>query len=144
MGRPKRNILATADETSTPPATLSPSELICRVYKATGNNLFNVSTESGQTILVELPAQFRSTFWIKRGGYVLVNTEAFDERDNKLDGEIVNVVREEREWRKKSYWPKGFGKRGENYGESEDDDEDEDSRVGKMPPSESECEDEEE
>jgi probable RNA-binding protein EIF1AD len=133
MGRPKRNILATADETSTPPATLSPGEHICQVHKATGNNLFTVTTEKGQNLLVELPAQFRSTFWIKRGGYVLVNTDAFEERENKLDGEIVNVVREEREWRKKSFWPKGFGKRGENYGGS--DDEEEESTVGKMPPS---------
>ncbi|KAF2428919.1 nucleic acid-binding protein [Tothia fuscella] len=136
MGRPKRDILATADETSTPPNTLSQDELICKVHKAAGNNLFNVSNVKGQILLVELPAHFRSTFWIKRGGYVLVNMAAFEERDNKLDGEITNVVRDEKEWRKMSYWPGGFKKKGD-YGESDDDEGEEESVVGKMPPSDS-------
>jgi probable RNA-binding protein EIF1AD len=140
MGRPKRNIQATADETSSPPHSLSPDELICRVHKATGNNLFTVSSVAGKTLLVELPAQFRSTFWIKRGGYVLVNTAAFEERDNKLDGEIITVVREEREWRKQKYWPAEFTKKA-SYEES--DDEEEESVVGKMPPSSDSDEDEE-
>jgi probable RNA-binding protein EIF1AD len=133
MGRPKRNIQATADETSTPPSSLSPDELICRVDKATGNNLFSVISAPGKTLLVELPAQFRSTFWIKRGGYVLVNTAAFEERDNKLDGEVMTVVREERAWRKQKYWPAEFTKK-TSYEDSDDEEEDE-SVVGKMPPS---------
>ena len=54
--------------------------------------------------MVELPARFRSTIWIKRRGYVLVDTAAFENRENKLGGEIVNVVREERKWRKMDYW----------------------------------------
>jgi probable RNA-binding protein EIF1AD len=35
---------------------------------------------------------------------VLVDTLGDDARENKLGGEIVNVVREEKEWRKASYW----------------------------------------
>ena len=104
MGRPKRDILATAQETSTPPASLSPNQSIARVVKAAGNNLYTVETASGETMLVELPSRFRSTIWIRRGGYVLVDTTAFTERDNKLDGEIANVVRDERRWRKEPYW----------------------------------------
>lgn len=104
MGRPKRNVLATAQETSTPPATLSDSQSIARVLKAEGNNLYSVDLPSGKSILVELPSRFRSTIWIKRGGFVVVDTEAFDGRENKLDGEIVNVVRDEKEWRKEGYW----------------------------------------
>jgi len=104
MGRPKRNVLATAEETLTPPASLSEGQSIARVVKAEGKNLYSVDLPSGKSILVELPSRFRSTIWLKRGGYVLVDTKAFDGRENKLEGEIVNVVRDEKQWRKETYW----------------------------------------
>ena len=104
MGRPKRNLLATAEETLTPPDALSEGQSIARVTKAAGNNLYNADLPSGRPILVELPSRFRSTIWIKRGSYVVVDTKALADRDNKLDGEIFNVVRDEREWKKQSYW----------------------------------------
>lgn len=104
MVRPKRNILATAEETLCPPDQLSASEAIARVAKAAGNNLYHVSTMTGESLLVELPARFRSTIWIKRGGYVLIDTEAGKNRENKIDGEIANVVRDEKSWRKMKYW----------------------------------------
>jgi probable RNA-binding protein EIF1AD len=104
MGRPKRNLLATAEETLTPPDALPEGQSIARVTKAAGNNLYNADFPSGKPILVELPSRFRSTIWIKRGSYVVVDTKALADRDNKLDGEIINVVRDEREWRKQSYW----------------------------------------
>ncbi|KAF2838738.1 nucleic acid-binding protein [Patellaria atrata CBS 101060] len=104
MGRSKRNLLATADETCSPPDQLSEHETIARVVKATGNNLYSVELPSGDSALVELPSRFRSQIWIKRGGYVLVDTAALADRENKLDGEIVNVVREEKDWRKMAYW----------------------------------------
>lgn len=132
MGRPKREVLATFDETLNPPAALSEHHMICQVVKAAGNNLFNVQTAASEKLLVELPAQFRSKFWIKRGGYVLIDTAAFEERDNKLDGEIVNLVGDERVWRKMKYWPKKFEKKN-MYEDS--DEEDDESNVGRMPPS---------
>ena len=104
MGRPKRNLLATAEETLTPPDALSEGQSIARVTKAAGNNLYNADLPSGRPILVELPSRFRSTIWIKRGSYVVVDTKALADRGNKLDGEIINVVRDEREWKKQSYW----------------------------------------
>ena len=105
MGRPKRNLLATAEETSTPPAILGEGQAIARVKKAEGNNLYSVELPSGkESLLVELPSRFRSQIWIKRGGYVVVDTSTFAERDNKLDGEIINVVRDEKHWRKQAYW----------------------------------------
>jgi probable RNA-binding protein EIF1AD len=136
MGRSKsrKEVLAIFDETLNPPATLPDKHRICRVVKAAGNNLFNVQDAAAHSLLVELPAQFRSKFWIKRGGYVLVNLAAFTERENKLDGEIVNLVGEERLWRKQEYWPKEFEKRNV-YEDSDEDDDDENSNVGKMPPS---------
>lgn len=136
MGRPKRNLLATAEETLTPPDALSEGQSIARVIKAAGNNLYNAELPSAKAIMVEMPARFRSTIWIKRGSYVVVDTKALAERENKLDGEIVNVVRDEREWRKQSYWPAEFLKK-TTYPEDSDEEE---STMGKMPPQESDDE----
>ncbi|KAF2493811.1 nucleic acid-binding protein [Lophium mytilinum] len=137
MGRPKRNLLATAEETLTPPDTLTEGESIARIVKAAGNNLYNAELPSSQAILVELPARFRSTIWIKRGSFVLVDTTALADRENKLDGEIINVVRDERAWRKQKYWPAEFAKKS-SYLEGSDEDE---STVGKLPPEVSDEED---
>ena len=112
MGRPKRNLLATAAEASTPPDKLQEGQHIARVEKAAGNNLYAVtlpSTEQEQQeqqgqLLVELPTRFRSALWIKRGGYVIIDTTALADRSNKLNGEIVTVIMDEKEWRKQSYW----------------------------------------
>ena len=104
MPRPKRQLLATAEETSNPPATLEPEQAIACIKKGEGKNLYTVELPNGTSLLVELPSRFRSTIWIKRGGFVLINTSAFDDRENKLDGEILNVVRDEKLWRKRPYW----------------------------------------
>jgi probable RNA-binding protein EIF1AD len=129
MGRPKRHLHAAAQESVTPPSSLGADQFIARVLKAEGNNLYHCQipsdlpkpdpspetdcTDSAEvrdtkptTVLVELAARFRNTIWIKRGGYVLVELTPDDERPagSKVDGEIVNVVRDEREWRKMEYW----------------------------------------
>jgi probable RNA-binding protein EIF1AD len=121
MPRPKRDLLAIADETVTPPDTLSSSQFVAAVKKAAGNNLYNVELPSGKTILAELPARFRSTIWIKRGTFVLLDTSNLADRDNKLGGEIVNVVRDEKVWRKKGYWPVEFAKKRSTYDDDSDD-----------------------
>ena len=104
MGRPKRNNQATAEETSTPPAALRETQAIARVIKAEGNSLYSCSLPDQKTVLVELPSRFRNTIWIKRGGYVLIDTKEADVRQNKIDGEVINVIRDEHLWRKESYW----------------------------------------
>lgn len=105
MGRSKRAFLATAEETSSPPSSLPSGHVIAQVIKAEGTYLYSVQIPSlTETRLVELPSRFRSQIWIKRGGYVVVDMSAFDDRENKLAGEIVNIVRNEREWRKHPYW----------------------------------------
>jgi probable RNA-binding protein EIF1AD len=104
MARPKRNLLATIDSTVTPPDTLAPAHQIARITTAAGNNLYNAELPDGKPVLAELEAKFRSTVWIKRGSYVVVDLSAMADRENKLDGEIVNVVRDEKAWRKMSYW----------------------------------------
>lgn len=104
MARPKRNVFAAAEETSTPPSALTDTQSIARVIKAEGNSLYSCSLPDKKTVLVELPPRFRNTIWIKRGGYVIIDTKEADARDNKLDGDIVNVVRDEHLWRKEAYW----------------------------------------
>lgn len=104
MGRPKRNVVAAAEETSTPPSALTDTQSIAKVIKAEGNSLYSCSLPDKRTVLVELLPRFRNTIWIKRGGYVLIDTKEAGARDNKLHGEIVNVVRDEHLWRKESYW----------------------------------------
>lgn len=104
MGKPKRNIISAAEETSTPPAALTATQTIAKVIKAEGNSLYSCILPSQKTALAELEARFRNTIWIKRGGYVLIDSKDAEVRQNKIDGEIINVVRDERSWRKQSYW----------------------------------------
>jgi probable RNA-binding protein EIF1AD len=104
MARPKRNVLATIDSTITPPDALSPNHVIARITRAEGKNIYAAELPGGKSVLAELEPRFRSTVWIKRGSYVVVDTSALADRENKLDGEIVNVVRDEKAWRKMSYW----------------------------------------
>ncbi|KAL9118198.1 MAG: hypothetical protein Q9187_005261 [Circinaria calcarea] len=136
MARPKRQLLATAEETSNPPSTLEPNQAIVRVVKGEGNNLYIVELPNTKTLLVELPPRFRSTIWIKRGGFLLIDTTAFEDRENKLDGEVINVIREEKQWRKQAYWPPEFVKKSTYPKDSGD----EASTAGKMPPADSDSE----
>ena len=134
MPKPRRNVENVAEETRNPPPTISSQQTIARVLKAAGNNLYSVQLPSQNTVLVELHSRFRSTIWIKRNGYVLVDTGTLAERENKLEGEIVNIVGNEKTWRKMPYWPKEFVKTSVLGTESDE----EESNVGKMPPSEDE------
>lgn len=104
MGPPRRKLLATAEETLSPPSVLPEGHVIAKVIRATGNNVYSAELPSKESILVELPARFRSTIWMKRGSFVVVDTNALEERDNKLSGQIVNIVRDEKAWRKASFW----------------------------------------
>lgn len=135
MGPPRRRLQETVEETLTPPDDLPTTQKIARIIGAKGKNLYQVQTATSQILLVELEAKFRSTIWMKRGGYVLIDTSTLAERGNKIDGEIVNVVRDEKVWRKASFWPAEFTKKSASL----DSDEDE-SNAGKMPPSEDEDE----
>lgn len=107
MGRPKRNILAAATESTTPPDELTEHQFVARVGKPEGNNTYTCILPNTKTSLVELAQRFRNTIWIKRGGFVVVDLTPSEERsktNNKVAGEIINVVRDEKEWRKMPYW----------------------------------------
>jgi probable RNA-binding protein EIF1AD len=135
MGPPRRKLQATVEDTLTPPESIPASQCLAQIVGAKGKNLYQVRTAAPQVLLVELEAKFRSTIWLKRGGYVLIDTSTLADRDNKIDGEIVNVVRDEKAWRKASFWPQAFARKSASL----DSDEDE-STVGKMPPSDDEDE----
>ncbi|KAJ4387126.1 hypothetical protein N0V93_007715 [Gnomoniopsis smithogilvyi] len=113
MGKPRRNIVAAAEESATPPDELTADQVIARVTKAEGNSLYTCTLPNTKTVLVELAERFRNTIWIKRGGFVLIDRTPSEERtkaNSKVDGEIINVVRDEKGWRKMPYWPKEFPK----------------------------------
>ncbi|PNS18343.1 hypothetical protein CAC42_6160 [Sphaceloma murrayae] len=137
MPKPRRNVHAVAEETLTPPDALEPAQHICRVKTAAGNNLYHVELPDSEPLLVELAQRFRSTIWVKRGTYVLVDTSTLADRENKIAGEIINIVREEKRWMKMPYWPADFKATRRGYEEDSDDDE---STVGKLPPSDSDDE----
>lgn len=106
MGRPKRSVLAAATESTTPPDELTEHQFVARVGKPEGNNTYTCILPNTKTTLVELAQRFRNTIWIKRGGFVVVDLTPSEERktNNKVEGEIINVVRDEKEWRKMPYW----------------------------------------
>ena len=111
MGKPKRTLHALSTLTTSPPSTLPPTYTIAQLVKAAGNNLYLVHLPTQlpphPPVLVEMAPQFRSQIWLRRGGYVVVDTAAFGEgegKEMKIKGVIVNIVREEKGWRKMSYW----------------------------------------
>ena len=106
MGRPKRSVQAAAEDTLNPPDELTPAQSIARVVKAEGNNLYTCELPSKKTVVLELEPKFRNTVWLKRGGYVLIDVGSAEERKSgsRVVGEIINVVRDEKLWRKQPYW----------------------------------------
>lgn len=108
MGRPKRDILATVVESATPPDELTPSQSLARVVKAEGNSMYTCELPNKKAGLFELQSRFQNTVWIKRGGYVLIDvapaTGEGRASNSRVAGEITNVVRDERQWRKQPYW----------------------------------------
>ncbi|KAK2608647.1 hypothetical protein QQS21_002758 [Conoideocrella luteorostrata] len=155
MGKPKRNVLAAAEETLNPPDSLEVNQSLVRVVKPEGNNLYTCELPNQKPVVLELAQRFRNTIWIKRGGYVLAERYTEGSNDGRAGGEIVNVVRDEKLWRKQPYWyekyrssstshfneanniscvrPKEFTRNTYELNDEEDD-----SNVGKMPPSDSE------
>jgi len=107
MGRPKRNVLAAAEQSLTPPDALEPNQRLVRVVKPEGNNLYTCALpdDKKEPLLLELAQRFRNTIWIRRGGFVLAELYPKDsEEKSRAAGEIVNVVRDEKSWRKQLYW----------------------------------------
>jgi probable RNA-binding protein EIF1AD len=100
-----RRILSTIDDLTSapPPNPLPPNLILARITQAQGKNLFTCTLPSGEAVLAELAPIFRGKAWLRRGGYVVIDTNAV-ERENKIVGQISNVVRNEKEWRRMEYW----------------------------------------
>ena len=103
MGK-KRTVLAAAEESLSPPDALKPNQSLVRVIKPEGNNLYTCELPNKKPVLLELAQRFRNTIWIKRGGFVLAERYEGDASSSRAEGEIVNVVRDEKTWRKQPYW----------------------------------------
>lgn len=104
MGKPRRSVQAAAEESLTPPDSLTGNQALVRVVKPEGNNIYICELPNKQTVQLELAERFRKTIWIRRGGYVLAERYPEDSEEKRVAGEIVNVVRDEKLWRKQSYW----------------------------------------
>lgn len=111
MPKPKRQINAVVEATLSPPDTLAQHEHIARVKQGAGNHLYHLTLPDDRSVLAELPSKFRSTLWLRNGSYVLVDLSALSDRDNKLDGMIVNLVGDFKAWHKMPYWPAEFEQR---------------------------------
>ncbi|KAL5615404.1 hypothetical protein BROUX41_005451 [Berkeleyomyces rouxiae] len=125
------------DDIEAPPA-LEAGQTIARVLKATSANAWECELPSKKTLLVQLRSKLHNNVWVRRGGFVLVETYPEAEATGKVAGEIVNVVLDEKRWRKMPYWPAEFPLR--TFVQDEDSEEEE-SNVGKLPPSDSEDDD---
>lgn len=104
MGRPKRNVLAAAEQSLNPPDALEQNQVLVRVVKPEGNNLYTCELPNKKDYLLELAQRFRNTIWIRRGGFVLAEFYPTGSEESRAVGEIVNVVRDEKLWRKQPYW----------------------------------------
>lgn len=104
MGRPKRNVQAAAEQSLNPPDSLEENQVLVRVIKPEGNNLYSCELANSKTLLLELAQRFRNTIWIRRRGIVLADLYPAGSEESRAVGEIVNVVRDVKAWRKQSYW----------------------------------------
>lgn len=82
----------------------------------------------GAEIVVEMPPKFRNAIFVKRGGFCVIsvyqqimNLETIPAlSDYKVQGEISNIVVNDREWQKYTYWPQEFKKHTKGWDISSD------------------------
>eukprot|EP01089_Gocevia_fonbrunei_P020388 TRINITY_DN7595_c0_g1_i3.p1 TRINITY_DN7595_c0_g1~~TRINITY_DN7595_c0_g1_i3.p1 ORF type:complete len:134 (-),score=29.82 TRINITY_DN7595_c0_g1_i3:25-426(-) len=88
---------------------------IVQVTEIRGTNILGVKFANGEEILCLMPAKFRKTVWVKKGGYVLI--EPFTEmikkekyKDVKLKGRVVHVLFPPhiKQYKKQGIWPSAF------------------------------------
>ncbi|KAG5520024.1 hypothetical protein PMAC_001100 [Pneumocystis sp. 'macacae'] len=104
----KKKIQKLGQITINPPDELSDSQKIACVVEIKDHDLYLCKTANGETLLAELPPRFRCKIWVRRGGFVVLNTQTFDKKECKIQAEISIVIQNEKAWRKKKYWPDIF------------------------------------
>jgi probable RNA-binding protein EIF1AD len=97
-------MMAEAEEALTPPDTLTSDQSIVKVIKSEGNNVYTCELPNKKTVQLELAQRFRNTIWIRRGGYVVAERYPPGSEEKRVAGEIINIVRDEKSWRKQPYW----------------------------------------
>jgi len=96
---PSKHRYQTANE---PPESLTSTQFIGRITKIHGNAIYTVELPSKSELVVELPTKFLNAIWVRRGGYVLMETDGYTE--GKVSGGIIEVITDDKAWKKKSYW----------------------------------------
>ncbi|CCJ30932.1 unnamed protein product [Pneumocystis jirovecii] len=104
----KKKIEKLGQMTIDPPDELSKNQEIACVMEIKDHDLYLCKTANGETLLAELPPRFRCKIWVRRGGFVVLNTQTFDKKECKIQAEISIVIQNEKIWKKKKYWPDVF------------------------------------
>lgn len=89
----------------TPPDALLPTQTIARIDKALGHSQYGCLLPSKAIVTTDLEERFRQTVRVERGNYVLV--ERYDPKEvteGGAVGKIINIARDEKQWRKMPYW----------------------------------------
>lgn len=87
-----------------PPQELSIYQKIAQVIEIKDHDLYLCKTADGETLLAELPARFRCKIWVRRRGFVVIDTQEFDKKGGKIQAEISMIIQNEKIWKKKKYW----------------------------------------
>lgn len=67
------------------------SQSICKARGSRGSNIIEVERPDGKTTLCLLPAKFHKKIWIRRGSFVIVESNEAVE-DERITGQIVRVL----------------------------------------------------
>ena len=87
-----------------PPDALLPKQIIARVDKALGHAQYACLLPSKTVVTADLDERFRQTVWVERGNYVLLERYDPKEVDGEAVAKIVKIAKDEKLWRKMSYW----------------------------------------
>jgi len=84
---------------------LKEGQILCQIQgPPRGSNLFD-AWDGKDIHIVELPARFRKSAWIKRGSHIIVELSNRDP-SSKIHGEIIHVLLAEhvKQWKKRGDW----------------------------------------
>uniref|UniRef100_A0A7S0V8E4 S1-like domain-containing protein n=1 Tax=Polytomella parva TaxID=51329 RepID=A0A7S0V8E4_9CHLO len=86
------------------------NEFIVQVLGLRGGNIVNVQFPDGKETLCLLPSKFHKKVWVKRGGFVLIESDENAFEDTKVAGNILAVLYDEqiKEYKKLGVWPGEF------------------------------------
>eukprot|EP01027_Heterolobosea_sp_BB2_P009320 GEZU01013751.1.p1 GENE.GEZU01013751.1~~GEZU01013751.1.p1 ORF type:complete len:182 (+),score=65.77 GEZU01013751.1:95-640(+) len=100
----------TAEITTNYPVLSKDTEKIVRVVATRGTNQVEVEACDGEKMLVMMPTKFRKLIWIKRGDYLIIDTDLSEENTGKIKGIIEHVLQTQhiKHLKKMNMWPEQF------------------------------------